>query len=135
MNFEGYKRKEVIGNATLYQGDCLGILSGFGTKEVDAVVTDPPYGIGEDGGDKKRRRGYRLKVAHVKKEWDSKPPDARIFIQLFRSSKKQAIFGGNYFTRCLPESMGWIYWDKRLGGDFSDGELIFTSEKKSIEVV
>ena len=37
------------------------------------------------------------------------------------------IFGANYFVEDLTPSMGWIFWDKKLGGDFSDGELIYTS--------
>jgi site-specific DNA-methyltransferase (adenine-specific) len=40
-----YKRKEIIGNATLYLGDCLPIMEAMKENEVDAVVTDPPYGI------------------------------------------------------------------------------------------
>ena len=39
-------KKEIIGNATLYHGDCLEVLSQFQNKEVDAVITDPPYGVG-----------------------------------------------------------------------------------------
>ena len=41
-------RKEVIGNATLYCGDCLEILPTL--DPVDAVVTDPPYGVKRDKG-------------------------------------------------------------------------------------
>jgi len=126
--------KETIGNAVLYQGDCLEVMAQFENKEIDAVVTDPPYGIGEDGGDKKRRRGYRPLVVHTKRQWDNHKPALKYFLQIFRISQKQAICGGNYFTKCLPETMGWIFWDKNIGGDFSDGELIFTSEKKALRI-
>lgn len=37
------------------------------------------------------------------------------------------IFGGNYFADMLPPSSGWKYWDKKIGGDYSDGELIYTN--------
>lgn len=44
-----YKRKEIIGNCELYLGDCLEIMPTIG--KVDAVVTDPPYGIGVCGNE------------------------------------------------------------------------------------
>ena len=47
------------------------------------------------------------------------------FAELFRVSKNQIIWGGNYFP--LPCSRGWIYWQKNMGGDFADGELAWTS--------
>jgi site-specific DNA-methyltransferase (adenine-specific)/modification methylase len=126
MNFEGYKRKEVIGNATLYQGDCLGILSGFGTKEVDAVITDPPYGIGAATMNLGFSKASRLQ----KLDWDSHAPSERYFTQILRCSKNQVVFGGNYFARSLPKSRGWLIWDK--GNSFKDRsfgecELIWTS--------
>ena len=127
MNFEGYERKEVIGNATLYQGDCLGILSGFGSKEVDAVITDPPYGIGQDGGVFRGRKGGGHRIL-PKKNWDNGVPSPRYFVQIIRASTIQVVFGGNYFADRLPVSRGWLYWDKKMGGDFSDGELIYTSK-------
>ena len=41
-----WKRREAIGNAVLYLGDCLEILPTL--PKVDAVITDPPYGINAD---------------------------------------------------------------------------------------
>ena len=117
-------------SCTIYHADCRDILPQL--EPVDLVLTDPPYGIGEDGGDKKRRRDYEPLVVHEKFNWDQDRPNREIFQMIFACSKHQAIFGGNYFTDYLPPSMGWIYWDKRMGGDFSDGELIFTSQKKAL---
>ena len=120
----------IIGNATLYLGDCRDILPTLGN--VDAVVTDPPYGIGEDGGDKNRRRGYKPLVVHEKLSWDKERPQKEIFDTIRECSDAQIIWGGNYFADFLPPSMGWLYWDKKMGGDFSDGELAWTSQKRAV---
>ena len=121
-----------IGDATLYHGDCLEIFPIL--DKVDAVVTDPPYGIGESGG-KARTRGKK-EPNHVRLEWDNKAPRKIVFDWILKNSDYQAIFGANYFSdKGLPPRMGWIYWDKRMGGDFSDGELIFTSRKKALKSV
>jgi len=120
----------IIGNATLYLGDCRDILPTLG--KVDAVVTDPPYGIGEDGGDKNRRRGYKPLVVHEKLSWDKERPQKEIFDTIRECSDAQIIWGGNYFADFLPPSMGWLYWDKKMGGDFSDGELAWTSQKRAV---
>jgi DNA modification methylase len=123
-------RIEHIGDCTLYLGDCRDILPTLG--KVDAVVTDPPYGIGEDGGDKNRRRGYKALVVHERLAWDSERPARDIFDAIRAISSDQIIWGGNYFADYLPPSMGWLYWDKRMGGDFSDGELAWTSQRRAV---
>ena len=121
-----------IGDCRIACGDCLEILPEFEAQSVDAVVTDPPYGIGEDGGNKCRRRHYNPKVVHVKLEWDKERPPRVVFDEMRRVSKHQIIWGGNYFADYLPPSMGWLYWDKRIGGDFSDGELAWTSQRRAV---
>jgi site-specific DNA-methyltransferase (adenine-specific) len=103
---------DLIGKITC--ADCLDILKQLPDKCVDLVLTDPPYGIN---------------IA----EWDSKIPQKQIFDEIFRVSKKQIIFGGNYFN--LPHSEGWLCWDKtyRFNRNIEIGEfeLAWTScEKK-----
>lgn len=117
---------------TLHLGDCLEYMRTMPDGFVDAVITDPPYGIGEDGGDKQRRRHYKPLVMHEKKEWDRERPQKVYFEEIIRVSKLQIIWGGNYFADFLPPSMGWLYWDKLIGGDFSDGELAWTSRKNAV---
>lgn len=123
------KRIEVIGNCTLYLGDCLEIMPTLGN--VDAAVTDPPYGIGEDGGKFRDRKGGGHRVLE-RGSWDSKSPPAAAFELMMGKSDNQIIWGGNYFTDKLPPSKGWLYWQKLMGGDFADGELAWTSLNRAL---
>jgi site-specific DNA-methyltransferase (adenine-specific) len=117
---------------TITNEDCMNLMARYEDNYFDLAIVDPPYGIGESGGDKKRNRGYNRIVKHNEKKWDNSIPPKEYFSELFRVSKEQIIWGANYMVEHLPPSMGWIYWDKRIGGDFSDGELAFTSMKRAL---
>jgi DNA modification methylase len=114
---------------TIYHGDCRALLGEIGI--FDLLLTDPPYGIGEDGGLKARYRRGDGRTKGVEKHflggWDAHRPDQEVFRMMLESSIECAIFGGNHFSDLLPQKSGWLYWDKLIGGDFSDGELIYTS--------
>lgn len=110
--------------ATIYHGDCREILPTL-PEQVDLLLTDPPYGIGEHGG-KARTRGIKL-ANHERMGWDNETPSLQLFNLMRRRSVNQIVWGGNYFTDKLPVSRGWLFWDKLMGGDFSDGELAWTS--------
>lgn len=86
-----------------------------------------------DGAPKSSGR-HGGRKAHKKKDWDSCSPAADDFAFMFARSKNQIIWGGNYFTKHLPPSMGWIYWDKGQAGQLgsSDGELAFTSYQRAL---
>ena len=118
-------RVEQIGNATLYLGDCRDVLPTLG--KVDAVVTDPPYGI-----------NYQSKLTSLgarkfdKIEGDDGSLDLRF---LFGISECALIFGANNFPEILPHRGRWLCWDKRtidgacdamLGSPF---ELAWASKK------
>lgn len=119
---------ETIGNATLYLGDCREILPTL--PQFDLILTDPPYGIGQDGG-AQRTRGSKRKNG-PKLGWDSGRPPAWVFGLMAEKAPNQIIWGGNYFADILPPSMGWLYWEKRMGGDFADGELAWTSMDRAL---
>ena len=111
------------GGIKIYNCDCREILPQL--PKVDLVLTDPPYGIGEHGG-KARTRGDP-RPNHPCGGWDNERP-SRETLDLVRSrGMVQMIFGGNYFADMLPASRCWLYWRKLMGGDFADGELIWTS--------
>jgi len=125
-----YKRKETIGDATLYLADCMDVMPHL--DGVDAVVTDPPYGIGEAAGKNKSRGKLAVSKDYGNKAWDNKTPDKSVFdtILNFQSS---IIFGGNYFQ--LPPTPCWLIWDKVNGeNDFADCEMAWTNLKKAVRL-
>ena len=109
----------------IYNQDCMEAMKQMSDNEFDLAIVDPPYGIGEDGG-KARTRGSK-RVNGDKKGWDNERPSVYYFSELQRVSINQIIWGGNYFSDLLPASRCWLYWQKNMGGDFSDGELAWTS--------
>lgn len=113
--------------------DCLEAMKEFPDKFFDLAIVDPPYGIGRDGAAKTTSK-HGGRKAHKFKGWDSKTPDDEYFTELFRVSKNQIIWGANYFTKFLPASMGWIFWDKGQRICNSDGELAFSSFNVALRV-
>jgi site-specific DNA-methyltransferase (adenine-specific)/modification methylase len=134
-----------IGDATLYLGDCLDILPTIGP--VDAVVTDPPYGIGfdrenlsmscgmrVDGSQRKYNKWQRpMPKGYETKEWDT-APNRSTFETIRKASRHQIIWGGNYFD--LPITGGWLVWDKMVTmTSLSKCELAWTSCLGHIEIM
>lgn len=89
--------------------DCMEGMKQFPDKYFDLAVVDPPYGIGISKNP--------VRQMHDKKEWDSKTPDAEYFRELYRVSKNQIIWGGNYYS--LPPTQNYIIWDKVQPEDFT----------------
>jgi len=120
----------IIGNATLYLGDCLEILPTLG--KVDAVITDPPYGINAARDRNSQRDGW---IDYPAGGWDAKRPGREAF-DLFRSvSKEQIIWGGNYFTDYLPPTMQWLVWDKgQREFSLADCEFAWSSQQKASRI-
>jgi site-specific DNA-methyltransferase (adenine-specific) len=124
--------------------DCMEVMASLPDKAYDLAIVDPPYGIdiavsGAIGG---TRKGVNPKWRNesvrqfVPKEWDSRKPDASYFAELMRVSRDQIIWGGNYFTKHLPPTNAWIFWDKMPNAatlTFSDGELAWTSLQKPLK--
>jgi len=121
--------KVEIGNATLYLSDCMDILPTL--DQVDAVITDPPYGINENS----KKVASRGKLAAPKDygdfDWDKAPPPDALIELMRTKGENQAFFGGNYFT--LPPTSCWLVWDKLNGdNDFADCELAWTNWPKAV---
>jgi len=93
----------------IIQGDCLEVMKTLPDKCIDLVLTDPPYGIGI------ANNPFRQKFD--KQDWDDQIPMKEYFDEIFRVSKEQVIWGGNYFD--LPPSQGFFIWDKLQPEDFS----------------
>lgn len=101
------------------------------------AITDPPYGIGEDG----RNNHTRSKLAKAKdyrsnSRYDNATPEGQYFDELRRVSKNQIIWGGNYFIKHLDNTPCLVVWDKDNGeSDFADCEIAWTSFPTAVRKV
>lgn len=113
----------------LYNMDCMEGMKQFPDKYFELAIVDPPYGINRlhSGGMPKSSRFIKWERKH----WDNEPPSPEYFKELFRVSRNQIIWGGNYFTDNLFPSMGWVFWFKQKGMTFADGELAWTSFQRA----
>ena len=128
-------REERIGNQRLILGDCLEIMPTLG--KVDAVVTDPPYGIAD-----KWQGGFGSKHgwsnAHAQKEkrnsWDVAPPPAALIWAWRREGIPVVVWGGNYFD--LGPSRGWLVWNKpERNFTLAEAELAWTNIDMRVRVL
>ena len=120
-----------------YNMDCMKAMKEIPDKYFDLAIVDPPYGIGIDGQKESISKNPRhSRKGHVQKDWDSAIPKKEYFDELFRVSKNQIIWGGNYFVEHLEKgTKGWIVWDKGQHGlTMSDAEIAYSSFQKPTRV-
>lgn len=124
-------------SSIVYLEDCVQGLKRFADKHFDLAIVDPPYGITNNleigFGDKRSGRVNRANK-WGEKDWDKERPTNDYFNELFRVSKNQIIWGGNYFADMLPQSEKWLVWDKMQRVDQSDCELAYTSFKGALRI-
>ncbi len=122
-------RREQIGDCELWLGRCEDALPAM--ADIDAIVVDPPYGIGEAAGANSSRSNLAVARDYGNEDWDDRPL-ASSTIDLWRAkSLWQIIFGGNYYS--LPPTRCWLVWDKQNGAsDFADCELAWTNLPKAV---
>ena len=130
----------ILGNHRLLCGDSTKVYDVDRLMDgatVDAVVTDPPYGIGIDGQKESISANPKHnRKAHEFMGWDKERPSKELFELLMSFDCPTAIWGGNYFADLLPASRGWIYWSKGQDGlTMSDGELAWTNQVKPLRCV
>lgn len=108
------RREELAEGVVLYLGDCREVLPTLG--RVDAVVTDPPYGISVES----KRRGGEVE------EWDRDVPHD-VIADAVALADLSIVFGGNYMR--LPPTRGWLVWDKLIsdGLNLAHAELAWTN--------
>ena len=94
---------------TITNEDNMQLMARYADKYFDLAIVDPPYGIGISSNPVRQK--------HKKKIWDNSIPNKEYFNELFRVSKNQIIWGGNYFD--LPPTQGFFIWDKKQPHDFS----------------
>lgn len=117
------------GSVQLWLGDCLDVLPTLG--KVDAVVTDPPYGLGDKwqggGGGAKSSWNFNPSEAMA---WDGSTVDGVTSLPSIAS--EVVVWGGNYYP--LPPSRCWLVWDKKQNDDWTTGqcELAWTNIDRPI---
>ena len=119
-----------------YMCDCIDFMKSKPDKCYDLAIVDPPYGIGADLKNSKRELKSK-KSAAISSDfggqiWDSAIPTEEYFAELKRISKKQIIWGANYFGLVG----GMLYWHKNVTmPTYSTGELAYLSWLQKIDFV
>ena len=118
--------------------DCTEYMAGCRDGEFDLAIVDPPYGINVNMNAGRKKSNASPK--RDKKQWDDKTPDGKYFSELFRVSKNQIIWGGNYFGQLWLRSeynKGFIIWDKNQPetlNNFSMAEMAWSSLDKPSKI-
>lgn len=124
--------KVEIGNATLYLGDCMDILPTL--DKVDAVITDPPFGVGnfvQTTGAIRGRGAEKGKLV----EWNESAPPPEFFELLKTMSTHRIIWGANFFN-CFEDNGGAIIWDKAQPmPNFSKADIASCTHFQKTEIV
>lgn len=147
MDYTGFDKERHFDGFSFYCGDCMELLKQTPDKYYDLCIVDPPYGIGQPK--QSNLKGYKgrpslddriaknrlntgagklkdRKLNNSNCDWDNAIPNEDYFNELFRISKNQIIWGGNYFP--LPPSRCILCWDKcQPWENFSQIELAWTS--------
>ena len=131
---------KVTDKITITNEDNMEMMARYPDNYFDLAIVDPPYGINiqkmnytqsTKGGIAKRKDYSSVG------NWDSETPNKEYFDELFRVSKNQVIWGGNYFE--LPLTKSWIIWDKKTedkySNDFADCEMAWNSFDKPAKIV
>ncbi len=116
--------------------DCIDYMKQFPDNYFDLMISDPPYGIKEDGHRENNRSKLAKTTKYHKALWDQKRPTPEYFKQAFRVSKNQIIWGGNHLADLIGKrSPCWIVWDKVNGtSNFADCELAWTSFETAVRM-
>ena len=113
---------------SLHKGDCYEYMKTLPDGFFDLLLTDPPYGIGASAKNFKSGSLVNQRPDDFYGEWDKERPSKEVFEQMFRVSKNQIIFGGNYFIDYLTPTRCMIFWDKNTENtSYADGEIAWTS--------
>jgi len=115
----------IIGNATLYLGDCMNILPTLG--KVDAVITDPPFGVGNFIQQTGNLRGEKV-------YWNESVPPTEFFEILKKISLHRVIWGANYFN-CFEGAGGLVWVKNQPMPNMSKAEMASTSWGNKVELI
>jgi site-specific DNA-methyltransferase (adenine-specific) len=125
-----------VPSSEVYLEDCVKALKRYNDNHFDLAIVDPPYGLGNrlsDGGGK--LKNTPMATLYREKDWDILPT-VEYWNELFRVSKNQVVFGANYFLEFLPNTRGFVCWDKKQDmPTLSACELVWTSLDKPAKIM
>jgi len=127
-------QQALVSHSAVFNMDCIEFMKQVPDKFFHLAIVDPPYGLGK----KLKPRGgmmgkYNSFADMGEHSWDAEPPTKEYFEQLFRVSKNQIIWGGNYFIDKLYPTQCFLVWDKQNGSNpMSDCELAWTSFENKV---
>ena len=116
----------------------MAVMARYPDNYFDLAIVDPPYGLDlanmNMGAGKSKKASKIQNRKWVAKDWDKSVPSTEYFVELFRVSKSQIIWGGNYFQ--LPPCKNYVIWDKQMpqGLSFADCEMAWTSFDKAPKI-
>ena len=127
------------GNIELINADCMDYMKTLPDNAFDLAIVDPPYGIGivqqMEKTVKSKSSMMNLSKGITGGHWDDAIPDKEYFLELKRVSKKQIIWGGNYFLDHLGNTRCFLVWDKMNGTNpMADAELAWTNLESSVRM-
>ena len=125
-----------MAESIVYNEDCIEGMKRYPDKYFDLAVVDPPYGIGVSKTIHHQNNTIDKITTYNAKEWDNAIPTAEYWEQLFRVSKNQIVWGGNYFSEYLYPTKDWIIWDKEQPEKmhFAQAELAWQSFGRGVRI-
>lgn len=121
----------------VYNCDCLELMQEMEKQGIvaDWLIADPPYGINVNNN-MGRRKGDK-NSEYKKAYWDNERLTKEYFDLMFKVSKNQIIWGGNYYTDYLEPSPCWVIWDKLFSDEvsFAQVEMAWTNQKTSAKKI
>jgi site-specific DNA-methyltransferase (adenine-specific) len=120
----------------VFNMDCIEGMKQYPDNYFELAIVDPPYGIGASKiKDYQSQTKDKITKYNVK-NWDFNIPEKKYWDELFRVSKNQFVWGGNYFTEFLFPTKDWIVWDKEQPEEmhFAQAELCWCSYGKGLRI-
>jgi site-specific DNA-methyltransferase (adenine-specific) len=118
----------------LIHGDCMEYMATLKDNQFDLAVVDPPYGIGNWIPNNVASQSKKQTVQFKEVEWNQHPPSQAYFDELRRVSKRQIIWGTNYYPNQPPNPV--LVWYKKIGNpNFSDVEIASLSWGKRCDFI
>lgn len=123
-------------NSVVTHEDCMVLMARYPDNYFDLAVVDPPYGIGDTfiGFSSGAKKG-KLERVHKEMKWDDNIPSEEYFAELKRVSKKQIIWGANYFNSFNKEGGALVWYKNRGGNTLSQCEIASVSGQKKVDFV